>query len=652
MALTWQSWSSVSEGSSTPGASVAAVPWKDSFALFISDPNGGIYAIIATPGYGWESVPGLTSKPGSPITALLSGNLVTLFMANVTGEIFTTSGAPYQGWQPWTSVSEGSSTPGASVAAVPWEGSFALFISDPNGGIYAIKATPGYGWEPVPGLTSMPGAPITALLSGNLFTLFMADVTGEVFTTSGAPYQGWQPWTSVSEGSTAPGAPVAAIPWAPEGLLEPGIFALFISDPNGGIYAIKATPGYGWELVPGLTNKPGGQIAVVPWYRPPIASGSGVSGFVQPQFLLFMVDVNGEVSFTSGRPYQSWDQWTSVPAVSSVPGAPVTALPEPYGRNSDPFSIFVADSGGGIRETTTTGPPATPILSVAGVTSQTIDVSWTESNLASVELDGFELSLTSTQSNETQTKVSLQGPAVRALSWTGLNGGVQYTINITAFNANGYSPVSTVVATTPPALPAAPTGIHVTVAAQEATSSLVSLGWTDNSNNETGFRISFTAIAGSGITLAPIDVPADAVTYSFVVADNGTTYSVNVQAFNAAGASAASEAATFTLPPPSVVTAASITAGVNPLALTSGGTEWDLDINGSNFQDGEIVQLVITWWASNDGDPGVYTKDTLAQFGGFAYAFPGVNGPPYDADQRFQIQATGLTSHKMAMTSI
>ena len=49
MGLTWDPWASVSEGSSTPGAPVAAVPWGESFALFIADPGGGIYAIKAEP---------------------------------------------------------------------------------------------------------------------------------------------------------------------------------------------------------------------------------------------------------------------------------------------------------------------------------------------------------------------------------------------------------------------------------------------------------------------------------------------------------------------------------------------------------------------------------------------------------------------------
>jgi hypothetical protein len=240
MDLTWDPWTNVSEGSTAPGAPVAAVPWGDSFALFLADPGGGIYAIKATPGFGWEAVPGLKSTPGAHVTALASQDGFRLFVADVHGEVYTTSGTPYQGWHPWTNVSEGSTAPGAPVAAVPWGDSFALFLADPGGGIYAIKATPGFGWEAVPGLKSTPGAHVTALVDW-WFRLFVADVHGEVYTTSGpsstgsqevnperfllfvvnvngeicatsgTPYQGWHPWTSMSEVSM-PGAPVTAVP--------------------------------------------------------------------------------------------------------------------------------------------------------------------------------------------------------------------------------------------------------------------------------------------------------------------------------------------------------------------------------------------------------------------------------------------------------
>jgi hypothetical protein len=358
MGLNWHPWSSVSDGRSTPGAPIAAVPWEGSFALFASDPLGGIYAIKAVPGYGWKSVPGLTTKPGAPITALLSGNQFTLFTTNASGEIFMTSGVPYQDWDAWTPVSEGQSTPGASIAAIPWEGSFALFLSDPQGGIYAIKAVPGYGWESVPGLTTKPGAPVTALLSGNQFTLFIADVNGQVFMTSGAPYQGWAPWSSVSQGSSTPGAPIAAVPWE-------GSFALFLSDPQGGIYGIKATPGYGWESVPGRNTKPGGQITAVPWIdgAPSASLPAGPT-----RLLLFMADVGGEIFMTSGVPYQGWDPWTSVSQGSSTPGAPVTVTPNP--ATTLFFTLFTADPSGGVYTTSPASPPSPTGLHLISLSAQ------------------------------------------------------------------------------------------------------------------------------------------------------------------------------------------------------------------------------------------------------------------------------------------
>ena len=39
--------------------------------------------------------------------------------------------------------------------------------------------------------------------------------TGGVYTAPGNPAAGWGPWSSVAQGSTAPGAPVTASVWPP-----------------------------------------------------------------------------------------------------------------------------------------------------------------------------------------------------------------------------------------------------------------------------------------------------------------------------------------------------------------------------------------------------------------------------------------------------
>jgi len=53
---------------------------------------------------------------------------------------------------------------------------------------------------------------------------------GGVYTTSGNADDGWRPWTSVSEGSSTPGAPITAV------VIGQDRVALFVADPNGGVY--------------------------------------------------------------------------------------------------------------------------------------------------------------------------------------------------------------------------------------------------------------------------------------------------------------------------------------------------------------------------------------------------------------------------------
>jgi hypothetical protein len=55
-------------------------------------------------------------------------------------------------------------------------------------------------------------------------------VAPPAYDTNGRGDFGWEPWTSVSEGSTTPGAPVSAV------ALGGDRVALFLADPGGGVY--------------------------------------------------------------------------------------------------------------------------------------------------------------------------------------------------------------------------------------------------------------------------------------------------------------------------------------------------------------------------------------------------------------------------------
>ncbi len=268
----WSIWASVSEGQSTPGATVTAVPWGDRIALFVADHGGGIFTAAGDPqrGFGpWASVSEGRSTPGATVTAVPWGDRFALFVADPGGGIFTAAGDPQRGFGPWASVSEGRSTPGATVTAVPWRDGFALFVADPGGGIFTAAGDPqrGFGpWASVSEGKSRPGATVTALPWRDRFALdrlalFVADPGGGIFTAAGDPQRGFGPWASVSQGRSTPGATVTAVGWRDR-------FALFVADPGGGILYTTGTPDAGWEPWASVSDgrtKPGATVTAVPW---------------------------------------------------------------------------------------------------------------------------------------------------------------------------------------------------------------------------------------------------------------------------------------------------------------------------------------------------------------------------------------------------
>ncbi len=105
----------------------------------------------------------------------------------------------------------------------------------------------------------VPGAPITAVAYAQhpgQFALFFTDPHGEVYTILENATTGWGPWSSVSQGSTTPGAPITAVAYAQ----QPGRFALFVADRNGGVYTNSGSAATGWDgwssvLLPGRIFK-------------------------------------------------------------------------------------------------------------------------------------------------------------------------------------------------------------------------------------------------------------------------------------------------------------------------------------------------------------------------------------------------------------
>jgi len=101
------------------------------------------------------------------------------------------------------------------------------------------------------------------------------------------------------------------------------------------------------------------------------------------------------------------------------------------------------------------------------------------------------------------------------------------------------------IASSPPSVPAAPTMLTATV----ASCSCINLRWTDNSSNETGFKIERCQGPGCGSFTQIALVGANITTYSDTGVSAGVSYSYRVRAYNTGGNSAYSNTATATPSP-------------------------------------------------------------------------------------------------------
>ena len=178
-------------------------------------------------------------------------------------------------------------------------------------------------------------------------------------------------------------------------------------------------------------------------------------------------------------------------------------------------------------------PPAAPTsLNAATVSASRIDLTWTDN--ASNE-SGFRIERCTGSGCSSFTQIAEVGANVTSFSNTSLAANTTYTYRVRAFNGAGNSGYSNTAAATTnasaPQPPAAPSGLSASAAGGN-----VNLAWTDNSNNEDGFRIercqgffcsNFSQIAqvGAGIT-----------SYTDTSVSGGfNLYSYRVRAFNAAG---------------------------------------------------------------------------------------------------------------------
>ncbi len=247
--------------------------------------------------------------------------------------------------------------------------------------------------------------------------------------------------------------------------------------------------------------------------------------------------------------------------------------------------------------TTSIEPPAPPTnLKIDSVFATRIDIIWTDN--ASSE-SGFEIqrSLNGTDFNF----IADVGANVTKFKNVTLSPLTPYWYRILAKNKGGVSIFSNIVkVTTLDSIPNKPKNLTATPISNQR----VNLGWTDDSNNETGFEIE---ISSDSITYTLLSVvTANTVSYSSEGLATFSKYWYRVRAINALGKSAYSnitKVITFDLPPvaPSDLVATTISSSQIDLSWVDNsknetGFIIESSIDGENYTKiGETVSDSITF---------------------------------------------------------
>ena len=171
-------------------------------------------------------------------------------------------------------------------------------------------------------------------------------------------------------------------------------------------------------------------------------------------------------------------------------------------------------------------------------------------NLTATTVSGNQINLTWTDNATNEAGYRVQRRPGNAPSWVEVgtvgansnlyqdntvNPGNTYSYRVIAFNESGDSTPSNEVAISTILPPSAPSNLRVTL----TSGTIASLTWTDNSNNESGFRI-WRRVGGSGVFSDIGTVGQNVISQLDIGLATATTYTYRITSFNSAGESASS----------------------------------------------------------------------------------------------------------------
>ena len=311
-------------------------------------------------------------------------------------------------------------------------------------------------------------------------------------------------------------------------------------------------------------------------------------GFADNQngYIEFMwSDVADETGYIMERSDNNGSTWTQLSAIATNEYKDYTAAP----GVSYCYRIYAYNevgSGGysDILVLNLAGAPTAPNNLIATASSSTqINLTWTPN---SQDENGFELQISLDQSTWNTIYTAQAGEI--SYSNTGLNSTTTYYYRVFAYNDIGNSDYSNIaIATTPESIPVAPSNLNATASGLN-----VLLTWTDNSNNETGFKLE-RSIHNTKVWTEIATLAANTTSHGDTGLEAGTSYDYRVRAYNTAGNSDYSLTATATtlaIPSKPYLLSVNVSSSTElTLSWTDGST------NESSFKIERSLNGVSSW---------------------------------------------------------
>ena len=316
-------------------------------------------------------------------------------------------------------------------------------------------------------------------------------------------------------------------------------------------------------------------------------------------------------------------QWVVVPRTDETETSYTASGLEQ--NNSYAYRVSAVNAAGSSEavvvtlDTTVAEPPAAPTNFTVGsyiASTHRLPLSWTD---VATNETGYYMEYS--QDGVTWKKSATMAANTTSRTATGLTPGQTYYFRLAAFNDYGYSDWVETSFDVPAEIPAAPT--NLTFGAYDSTKRELEMSWTDNSDDELGFKVQCSYDGTDWFTVETVDANVTTRTATGLV--EGRTYYFRVAAYNAYGVSDwATNQITIhvagKLPP----AAPSDLVFSNPVFTTSGV---NLDMSWTDNSDNEdrfIVQFSYdnsTWHGAGSTDANVTERTATGLVEGRTYYF-------------------------------